>query len=258
MGQKLWKMIAVVGIALGIVVTLSVCGSETAKTNSKVLVVGTNATYPPFEFTTDDGKEIQGFDKDLMEAVGKKLDLTVQWKNMPFDGLIPALQAKQIDVIIAGMNATEERKKAVHFTEPYFNTKSVVVTLKDSDIHKEADLKGHVAGAQIGTVEAKLIHSMPGVMAKELNTVPDGLNALKAKAIDALAVDGPVAAFYAKKSPDTFVAFPTSIQSEPVAMAVNKENAKLVEDINKALAELKQDGTYDALYQKWFGGLDSH
>lgn len=112
--------------ALGVLVVatlISGCGSDnrdmSKDMSKKVLRVGTEAAYPPFEFTKDNSDALQGFDIEIMEALAKRMGYTVEWHNIGFDALIPAITSDQLDVAISGMSITEERKKIVNFTDAY-------------------------------------------------------------------------------------------------------------------------------------------
>lgn len=244
--------------ALGVVAIAALiagCGgsTETAKTESNVLRVGTEATYPPFEFAKENSDQLQGFDIDLMNALAKEMGKKVEWNNMGFDGLIPALQSNQIDVVIAGMNKTPEREKAVLFSMPYSATQTVVIHKKGDGINSMADLKGKVIAAQIGTTGADDARSIEGATTKDLNYVPEILNSLKVGACDAAIIDKPVALYYIKLDGNQYAMFPTGQASDPVAMAFNKDNKALQEEINKALIALDESGKFAEIQQKWFG-----
>lgn len=244
--------------AIGVVTVaamLAGCGSDKPKDGAKekVLVIGTEATFPPFEFAKDGSSEIQGFDVDLANAVAKRIGYKVEWKNMGFDALVPALQSKQIDAIAAGMSVTEERSKAVEFTTPYYETAVYVIHLKGDGITSVKDLEGKTIDAQIGNTGADLAKKVPGATVKELNLVPDVLADIKAGNAQAAFIDRPVAAYYAKLDGGSFEMFPADDKGEPIAMAFHKDNKELVGKVNKALADMKADGEYKKIYEKWFG-----
>lgn len=244
---------------LTIAAMISGCGSEEKKADAadtgKVLRVGTEATYPPFEFTENDSTKVQGFDVDIMEAVAKRMGYTVKWNNMGFDGLIPAVQSGQIDAVIASMNVTPDREKAVSFSTPYYETASVVIHLKKDDYDSMKSIEGKTIAVQIGTEQVEEAKKVPNAKVKEFNLVPDILNELKVGGSQVAIVDGPLAAFYTKKDPNTFAAFATGHQPQPIAIAVKKDNKELQGKINKALEDMKKDGEYQKIVNKWFGGL---
>lgn len=244
--------------ALGVVAIAAMiagCGgsSETASNEVKTLRVGTEATYPPFEFAKANSKEIQGFDVDLMDAIAKQMGTDVKWNNMGFDGLIPGLQSNQLDIVIAGMNKTPDREKAVLFSTPYSETQTVVIHKKGDGINSMADLQGKVVAAQIGTTGSEDARNIKNATAKDFNYVPDILNELKVGGCDAAIIDKPVALYYVKLDGDNYEIFPTGQPSDPVAMAFNSNNKELQEKVNKALKELQENGEFAKIQEKWFG-----
>ena len=140
------KIILVLSLLMGIL--LVGCGSK--KDEKKVVYVGTNAEFAPFEFL--EGDKVTGFDMELIAEIGKVAGFEVEVKNQAFDGLLPALQSGKIDLIIAGMTVTDERKKAVDFSESYYTASQVIIVPADNTAIKSFDdLKGKNVGVQIGT-----------------------------------------------------------------------------------------------------------
>lgn len=129
------KISAVMCVLAALMLAVAGCGSDTkqAAKEQKVIKVGTEPTFAPFEFQEKGSKEFTGFDMDLARAIGKKLGKKVEIQNMGFDALIPALNSGNIDVAAAGMSITDERKKAVTFSDPYYTSGLVVVVTKDND-----------------------------------------------------------------------------------------------------------------------------
>ena len=121
---------------------LTGCGGEKKEAAEKVLRVGTEPSFAPFEFQKEGSKEFTGFDIDLVRAVGKQMGYKVEVQNMGFDALIPALSAGNIDVAIAGMSITDERKKVVEFSDPYYTSGLIIMVNKDNnDIKTLKDLE---------------------------------------------------------------------------------------------------------------------
>ena len=120
---------------------------------AKKLYVGTNAEFKPYEYL--EGDKITGFDIDFMNAIGKEIGYEVQWVNMGFDGLLPALQMNKVDAVIAGMSQTPERQKAVSFSIPYifFTSEHYVIVNENSTFKTKEDLKGKTAGVQMGSMQ---------------------------------------------------------------------------------------------------------
>ncbi|MGN0940067.1 MAG: transporter substrate-binding domain-containing protein, partial [Selenomonadaceae bacterium] len=165
-------------ICMALIMSLSVlvagCGGgsekkadQKASSTEKVLRIGTNADFAPFEFQDVDGKNYEGFDMDLIRAVAKEMGYKADIQNINFDGLIPAMESGNLDVIISGMTINDERKQKVEFSDPYYKSGLSIVVKKDNnDIKKFTDLKGKKVAVQIGTTSAKEVHKIEGVEVK--------------------------------------------------------------------------------------------
>ncbi|HIU83983.1 MAG TPA: basic amino acid ABC transporter substrate-binding protein [Candidatus Aphodousia gallistercoris] len=228
-----------------------VCSAQAA---DKVYQVGSNMAFAPFEFV-EDGKPA-GFDMDLIVAIMKTQGAEVQLNNLPFDGLIPALQAGTIDIAMSGMTITEERKKRVSFSEPYYDNGLVVlVRAADKDKFKSIDdIKGKTLCAQIGTTGAITAGKMSGKNVKLFNNGPEAFMELNNKGCDAVVHDKPVVNYYvAKRGDKDVVVLPGQLNSEQTGIAVAKDNKELLKMVNDGLKAVKENGEYDRLYKKWFG-----
>ena len=219
------------------------------------LHVGTEATFAPFEFQEEGSDKLSGFDMDLIRAIGAKMGYKVEIANMGFDALIPALNTGNIDVAIAGMSITDERKQAVGMSDPYYTSGLIVMVQKDNnDIKSIEDLKGKRIAAQIGTTGAAKAHSVEGAVVTEFNTNTESAMELTNGGVDAVINDSPVIGYYlAQGGSEVAKTVGDVMEAEQYGIAVKKDNTKLLEDINKALAELKKDGEYDKIYKTWFG-----
>lgn len=217
------------------------------------LYVGTNAEFYPFEYL-EDGK-IVGFDAELIEAIGKKLNKEIVWKNMAFDGLLPALQSKKIDVIIAGMTATPERKKFVNFSDPYFVSNQMIIINtndeKSKNITSYETLPNHSVGVVLGYTGDVAVSKLENVDVQRFNGASEAIMSLKAKKVQAVVIDSEPAKNYVKNNKGLKL-ISTDIAKEEYSIAVSKENKKLAEDINSAYKELVNDGTFEKLITKYF------
>ncbi|SFE01098.1 basic amino acid ABC transporter substrate-binding protein [Succiniclasticum ruminis] len=232
-------------------------GEKKAAQAPKVLKVGTEPTFAPFEFQKEGSKEFDGFDMDLIRAIGKQLNMKVEILNMGFDALIPAINAGNIDVAIAGMSITPDRQKAVDMSDPYYVSGLVVVVGKDNAAVKSVnDLNDKGIAVQIGTTGAERAAKVPGAKVKNFNTNAEVFLELKNKGVEAVIIDKPVAEYflatgggkdYAKIVGDT-------MEAESYGISL-KKNSPLTKDINKALLDLKKNGEYEKLYTKWFGAV---
>lgn len=227
--------------------------TKTASASSdKPLIVGTEPAFPPFEMTEND--TYVGFDIDLANAIGEKLGRKIEIKAMGFDALIPALKSGQIDLIASAMSATDERKKQVDFTDPYYVGGSVIVVRKDNtDIKGWDDISGRHVAAQAGSKPADFAEKQ-GAILKLFDANYQCLQELQTGGSEAVAIDKAVAYYYISKgglSDLKVVGEPKKLAGS--AMAINKGREAELKEINDALKEMKKDGTYTKLYKKWFG-----
>ena len=235
---------------------LTGCGGEEKKAadSAKVLRVGTEPVFAPFEFPKEGSKDLTGFDIELIEALGKQMGYKVEIVSMGFDALIPALNSGNIDVIAAGMSINEERQKAVTFSEPYYTSGLIVMVNKDNnEVKSVKDLEGKRIACQIGTTGENKSRTVEGAKVKAFNTQDEASLELKNGGADAVIGDAPVVEYYMTKAGKDFAkTVGERMEAEPYGIAV-KKGSKLAGDLNKALAELKKSGEYDKLYTKWFG-----
>lgn len=213
------------------------------------LYVGTNAEFPPFEYL--DKGDIVGFDIDLVKAIGNKLGMDVVIKDMSFDGLIPALETNKVDVVIAGMTATDERKIAVNFSNPYYTANQIIILKDDNkDIKTFDDLNGKLVGVMLGFTGDVVVSEMKNVESKKYNASFAAIMELQNNKIDAVVLDSETALNYLKNNKGLKLA-DTSGEPEEYAIAISKKNTELLNKINTALDELKKDGTYESLLKKY-------
>ena len=231
---------------------------------SNVLKVGTNAEFAPFEYVNEeDGTTIEGFDIDLINAIAADQGMTVEMENLEFDGLVMALQNGSIDAAIAGMSVTPERVEQVDFTETYYDAGlNIAVAIDDDSIASEEDLAGKVVTAQQGTTGADKAMELQeaGVVAdvKLLANINVCMMALANGEVDAVIMDIPVNNKYVAAHPDEVKIAAEFVLEEPeqFAIAVAKGNTELLEKLDAGLANVKEDGTYDALIDKYFGAAE--
>ena len=219
----------------------------------KVLRVGTNPTFAPFEFRAKGSNDLTGFDIDLAKALGKQMGYKVELVNLGFDGLIPALSTGNIDLAVSGMSITEERKNAVDFCDPYYTSGLIVLVRPDeTNIKGINDLVGKRIGAQIGTTGATKASSVKGADVKQYNNANEPFIELDNKGVDAVINDQPVVAYYLVNGGKGKMVGDI-MEAEYYGIAAKKGNKALVKQVNEALAALKKNGEYDKIYKKWFG-----
>lgn len=216
-----------------------------------VLIVGTNAEFPPFEYVGDDGQP-DGFDIALIKAIGEKMGMEVKIENMEFASLVAAIGTK-IDASIAGMTVTPERQEAVDFSDTYYEAVQSVIVPADSDISTAADLENKTIGVQMGTTGNIIADEIPGATVQAYNKAVDAVNDLLNGRVDLVIVDTKPANVFAEKFEGQVVALDGSnfeFEPEYYAIALPK-GSELVGRVNTALAELKEDGTFDALVKQY-------
>lgn len=224
--------------------------------NDGQLTVCSDMPYEPFEFQNAEG-ETEGFDYDVVSAMGDLLGVETEFVTTPFDGIIPALVAGNCDMIASAMTITEERAEQVNFTEPYFDAdQSLLVLAENEETYATlGDLAGKNIGVQSGTTGATYAaENLPeGATIKEFATGAEMFPALVSGEIDAALQDLPVNAYRATTAPDEFVVTETFTTGEQYGFAVTQENTALLEALDSALATIREDGTYDEVYATWFG-----
>ena len=220
-----------------------------------VLLVGTESTYPPYEFR-DENNQLKGFDIEMMEAIAAKMGKQIEWVDMPFDSLIPSLLAKKIDIVAAGMSATEERAKRVAFSTNYEISISAFIVAEGNDSMKVLeDMKGKMIAVQLGTVQETYSQSLEGVVVKSFQKFDDCVREVILGRVDATLMDTPVAKSYVEHKDfqgKIKIAFEQEITGSGKALAMNLGETELIEAVNKALAELEGSGELDALKAQWF------
>lgn len=233
----------VIAVLMGLMLSMSLFAKE--------IYVGTNAEFPPFEYLQD-GKPT-GFDMELIKDMGKVMGDKIKIVDMSFDGLLPALQMNKVDVVIAGMTATPERKKTVLFSNPYYTASQVIVVNQGQEgkYNSFDDLKGKKVGVMLGFTGDVVVSKIKGVEVKRYNASYAGIMALKAGKIDAVVLDSEPAKNFVAKNDGLAIAKAQGEQEE-YAIAVRKNESALLEKMNKALQTLKENGTYDKLIQKYF------
>ncbi len=221
------------------------------------LTVCTHLPYPPFQSEID-GK-VQGFDVSLVDLVAKNLGVKQEILDTPFENFKTGafLNSDQCDLGAAGMTITDERKKNVDFSDPYFDATQAVLVDKKSGIASAADLKGKKVGAQAQTTGEDYAKG------EDLNPVSfessDAvLNGLRTGQVDAVIIDYPVVQGWLKDkaNADAFTVADNLNTGEQYGFTVKKGNTKLLAAINKAITDAKADGTYKKLYEQWIGPYD--
>jgi polar amino acid transport system substrate-binding protein len=221
------------------------------------LTVGSDTTFPPME--SMNGAVAEGFDVDLVTAMGKEMGVTVVFQTEAWDPLIPNLIAGgKFDMIASGMTITPERQAKVTFSTPYLDSNQSIVmrALPKMTYTGPKDLKGMKVGVQSGTTgETWATENLKptGSTIVPFPNTTDAFTALKAKNVDAVVNDLPVSLYIIKQDKTNSLAVMKEIPTgEQYGFAVNKENTALVAALNDALAKVKASGEYQKIYDKWF------
>ncbi len=233
-------------LLLSMVFMFAACGGS-KPAEEKVYVIGTNAEYPPFE-SVQDGK-IVGIDADIIEEAAKRMGIKVKWNDMTFDGLIPALQTKKVDAVIAGMSITPEREKAVNFSVPYLTSNVSIITNNIKPIKDINDLENKKYGVELGTTKEAVARKIPGAEVIPFSSTTGALVALKTGKVDGMVLDESVSSKYVEKNPELI--FVGTLKGEPKAIAFNKEDTELPAKFSKVIEEMLNDGTIDKLREKY-------
>lgn len=218
--------------------------------NANVLVMGTNATFKPFEYK--EGDKVVGFDVELASEIAKEMGVELKIEDMSFDGLLPALESGQIDLAVAGMSVTEERAKNVLFSDSYYVASQQIIVKEESLIRNRYELVGKKIGVQLGTTGDQMAQQINGAKVIQFPTAPSVLQELVSGRVDAAILDNaPAAQYVASFSNLKILSSPLS--REPYAIAMKKGNQKLQEAVNNTITKMKEDGRMQKLLMKHFG-----
>lgn len=256
-----WKKLAVTALlGLGVVGVLAGCGGgDTApKELPQKVVVGLDDNFPPMGFRDESG-ELTGFDIELAKEVGKRTGIEMEFKGIDWSTKEAELAAKRVDLLWNGLTITPQRAEKILFSETYMYNDQIIVTLADrGDITAIDELAGKTVATQEGGTGIDALAKMPELQKsfKELRlygVYTDALMDLEIGRVDAVLVDGVVGRYYMTKKPGVFKELPQTLATEEYGVGMRKDDAKLKEVIDKAIADIRADGTGAALGDKWFG-----
>ncbi|CAM3829943.1 transporter substrate-binding domain-containing protein [Mesobacillus thioparans] len=255
------KKIKILSFLMAMMLVLAACGTNDEANGDgdeggsgdggKKYTVGTDTTYPPFEF--EEGGDYKGIDIDIINAIAEEEGFEIELKPMDFGGIIPAILADQLDVAIAGMSITDERKQKVDFSDAYFDAGLTLVVSEDNnDITSVDDLKGKVVAVKNGTTgaeHAEKIKEEAGIKeVRQFNDSPSMFQEVANGNADVLIEDYPVIAYAIKKSNLDLKTVGDRLNGDQYGIAVKKgENQELLEKINSGLKKIKDNGKYDEI-----------
>lgn len=251
-----WILLAAL-MLLGTALLLAGCGSgedndQQQSEEKKVLKAGMEATFAPFEFKDADGN-ITGFDADLIKAIGEAVGYDVELSHVEWEGLDPALNTGQLDVVISAVTITDERKLEADFTEPYFEATQIIAVREDSQVAGLADLANLKVGVQANTTGQYVCEDagIPDDMIVKYPTVPDAMMNLANGSLDAVLADEPVVLNYlVNNSEMKFKTVKDDFEKEFYGIKVKKGNSELLEQLNNGLKTIRENGKYDEVYNK--------
>jgi polar amino acid transport system substrate-binding protein len=236
-----------------------VAGAASAK-DWKTVRIAMDATYPPFE-SLDPSGQIVGFDKDIADALCERMKVTCEFSNQAWDGIIPGLLANKYDAILSSMSITEERKQQVDFTQKYYNTPPAIAVPKDSQLKGTTpeDLAGITIGAQTSTTHANYAQEKFPDAELKIYPSPDEYKLdLQNGRLDAAIDDVVVLDEWVKSEAGACCRILGVLTPDPVingegaGVAVRKEDTDLKDMFNKAIDEIRADGTYQKINDKYF------
>ena len=262
------KQISLLVVALVAGVLLSGCGKKedaapaaaapaATPVPAAAIVVGLDDNFPPMGFK-DEKNDLVGFDIDLAKEAAKRIGREVTFKPIDWCAKEAELSGKRVDVLWNGLTITEERKANILFTKPYLENRQIVVVTEKSDIKAKADLAGKVVGVQDGSsaVEAVQKDEAAAKSIKELKKFGDNVTALmdlSAGRLDALVVDEVVGRYYTSKKPGEYRVLDENFGTEDYGIGTRKDDAELMAKIEKAMDDMKADGSAATISTKWFG-----
>lgn len=231
------------------------CGSD-KKDDGKTLTMATNAEFPPYEY--HDGDKIVGIDVEIAQAIADKLGMTLEIKDVNFDAIITQVDSERADIGIAGMTVTEDRKKNVDFTDSYATGVQVVIVNEGSAIKTVDDLFADGANTTVGVQTGTTgdIYCSDDIEGEGLGTVKrfnkgaDAVAALVAGKVDCVVIDNQPAKEFVKNNEGLEI-LDTAYAEEDYAIAIKKGNKDLLDKVNGALKELKEEGKIQEILDKY-------
>ena len=256
---RAWRyyLLLALGIFLAIAMQFTPALSQT--TRLKTIIVATEPTFPPFEMTDEATGQLTGFDIDLIKAVGEAAQVTIDIQGYPFDGIIPALQSNTVGAAISAITITPERAQSVSFSSPYFKSVlAIAVRDGNEDIKSLKDLEGKRLAVAIGTTGAMVATEVPGANVTNFDSITSALQELVNGNADAVINDRPVLLYAIKDAGLRNVKIVADVGTEDyygIAMPLPPQGQinETREVLNQGLFSIIENGTYNAIYEKWFG-----
>lgn len=222
-----------------------------AETAGGTLTMATNAEFDPWEY--HDGDDITGIDPEVAQAIADKLGMELKIEDMAFDAVIPSVTSGKADIGMAAISVTPERQASVDFTDTYAESALMLIVAADNEeIAGVDDLSDHIVGVQTGTTgDLKASELVGDDNVDRFNTYFEAVESLKQGKVDAVLIDNAPAKVFLSQNSDSLKQAGEELDKEEYAIAVAKGNEELVESLNSAIAELKEDGKLDEIMNKY-------
>lgn len=242
--KKILSLVLVLSMALCL---FAGCASKEGDTSDK-LTMATNAEFPPFEYL--ENGEIVGADVEIAQAIAKKLGKELEITNIDFDAALTGAATGKYDMAVAGITANDDRKKNMNFSVDYYTASQAIIVMSDSEIATAADLSGKTIACQEGTTgEQYLMDNNYSI--QSFKTGAEAVSAMTSGKVDAVVIDDAVARALSSKQNGTTKVLDEALTKEAYAIALEKGDEELTKEINKALEELKADGTLAKIFEKY-------
>lgn len=241
------KKITVLALAAMMVCSMAACGSTKGEEKT-TLVMATNAEFPPYEYY--EGEEVVGIDAEIAAAIAEEMGMELKIEDMAFDSIITAVSSGKADIGAAGMTVTEDRLQNVNFSDTYAQATQVIIVNEGSDIVSPDDLEGKKVGVQLGTTGDIYAEDIADATIERYNKGFEAVQALMQNKIDAVVIDGEPAKVFVAEN-EGLVILDEAFTEEEYAIAIAKDNEELLEDVNAALAKLKESGKLDEIVNKY-------
>ncbi|MBQ2284655.1 MAG: transporter substrate-binding domain-containing protein [Clostridia bacterium] len=242
--KKILSLVLVLAMALCL---FAGCASKEGDTSDK-LTMATNAEFPPFEYL--ENGEIVGADVEIAQAIAKKLGKELEITNIDFDAALTGAATGKYDMAVAGITANDDRKKNMNFSVDYYTASQAIIVMSDSEIATAADLSGKTIACQEGTTgEQYLMDNNYSI--QSFKTGAEAVSAMTSGKVDAVVIDDAVARALSSKQNGTTKVLDEALTKEAYAIALEKGDEELTKEINKALEELKADGTLAKIFEKY-------
>ncbi len=233
---------------------LSAVSGIPAAAQTRTLVVGSSATYPPFAYETP-AKQIVGFDVDIITAIAQKAGLKLRVINTPWTGIFASLNNGDIDLIVSGVTINDKRKQSYSFTAPYFEARQLMAVPATSTVKTLKDLTGKKVGVVIGSAGDDIASAAFGKTSpniRRFESTPVMIQELAASGLDAAIGDNGVIAYRVQEQKRLKTVDDATFPKEYFGIVVKQGNKALLDKLNAGLTAIKSDGTYATLYRKWF------